>query len=113
MLRRVWPRTIVPALRRGSILAMNATEFAANIDRTECRVLCKRQLNANTLLLPEWARLLFVGCQTYADKLFVVSGKNVFVGKRRMRPAYAATLAELIESWLKQMCPADFFVALG
>src|SRR5437763_1911640 len=50
--------------------------------------------------------------KVHAHDFFVIPGKNVPVGKRRMRPADAAPLAKLVLRWVQELCPADLVVAV-
>src|SRR3954462_992942 len=55
----------------------------------------------------------FLRGQIYADQFFVIASKYVLIGKRRVRPANAAALWELVFRWFEQLCPADLFITPG
>lgn len=55
------------------------------------------KLEMNRLNVGEHAgKLALLGRQARANQLFIVPGEDAFLGKRRMRPADAATLPQLL-----------------
>src|SRR5205823_13273207 len=56
------------------------------------------------------ARLLH--CETGADKLLIVTSKDVLIGKRGVRPANTAALGKLVRRRRQELRSADLSVAL-